>query len=143
MNKTFLQKSDITCKKWYLIDADGKTLGRLASFVANTLTGKKKSIYTPNLDLGDNVIIINSSKIKTSGNKENQKIYYHHSGRPGGLKTESLAKLRLRIPNRIIEKAVKGMLPKGRLGRQLFTNLKVYDGSYHPHEAQKPELINL
>nr|YP_009369915.1 50S ribosomal protein L13 [Boldia erythrosiphon]ARO90603.1 50S ribosomal protein L13 [Boldia erythrosiphon] len=143
MNKTFLQKLDITPKKWYLIDADGKILGRLASSVVNILTGKNKTLYSPNLDMGDNVIIINSRKINTTGNKEDQKRYYNHSGRPGGLKIESLSKLRTRIPNRIIEKAVKGMLPKGRLGRQLFTHLKVYADSHHCHDAQQPEIINL
>nr|YP_010337403.1 ribosomal protein L13 [Pulvinaster venetus]UNJ16988.1 ribosomal protein L13 [Pulvinaster venetus] len=143
MNKTLFQQLDLNKKKWYLIDANGQTLGRLATIVVNRLMGKHNVAYSPDCDLGDSIIIINSEKIKTTGKKEKQKMYYYHSGRPGGLRKESLEKLKMRLPNRVIEKAIKGMLPKGRLGRHLFTNLKVYSGSEHPHVAQKPEIINI
>nr|YP_009402745.1 50S ribosomal protein L13 [Compsopogon caeruleus]ARX96098.1 50S ribosomal protein L13 [Compsopogon caeruleus] len=143
MNKTIFKELETKEKKWYLINADGQTLGRLATFVARKLMGKDKIIYTPHSDEGDNIIIINARKVKTTGNKDKQKIYYYHSGRPGGLRTESLQQLKLRLPNRIIEKAIKGMLPKGTLGRKLFTKLKVYNDSQHPHEAQKPDNINI
>lgn len=127
--------------KWYLIDAKGKTLGRLATLIAILIRGKHKSVYTPYLNSGDNVIVINAKDICITGKKAKQKIYRRHSGRPGGLKIETFEKLQDRIPERILEKAVKGMLPKGPLGRSMYRNLKVYSGEDHPHQSQKPELL--
>lgn len=129
-------------KKWYVIDAKGKTLGRLSSIIATIISGKHKSIFNPSTNCGDYVIVINSQEIKVTGKKSNQKIYRRHSGRPGGLKVETFEKLQERIPERILEKAVKGMLPKGPLGRKMYTRLKVVQGSKHKYIAQKPELIN-
>jgi len=128
-------------KKWYVIDAKGKTLGKLATIIATILNGKHKSINNPSLDCGDYVIVINSKDIKVTGKKSEQKIYRRHSGRPGGLKIETFEKLQDRIPERILEKAVKGMLPKGPLGRDKFKHLKVYKEDSHPHASQNPELL--
>jgi large subunit ribosomal protein L13 len=125
------------------VDAENQTLGRLASEVASVLRGKNKPCYTPHLDAGDFVIVINADKIRVSGNKPTQKLYRRHSGRPGGMKTETFAHLQARIPERIVEKAVKGMLPHNALGRQLFRKLKVYKGTEHPHAAQKPQVLAL
>ena len=130
-------------QKWYVIDAEKQRLGRLACEVAKILRGKKKPTYTPHLDTGDFIIVINAEKIEVTGRKSHQKLYRRHSGRPGGMKVETFEKLLKRIPERIIEKAVKGMLPKNTLGRQLFTKLKVYAGPSHPHQAQKPEKLIL
>nr|ARO90971.1 50S ribosomal protein L13 [Corynoplastis japonica] len=141
MNITFLPSISNNTPKWYYIDAKGKNLGRLATQVANILRGKNKSTFTPFLDTGDYVIMINSDEVQISGQKELQKVYYSHSGRPGGLKQATFKQLKIDKSNRIIEKAVKGMLPKGPLGRKLFRKLKVYKGSNHPHIAQKPELV--
>nr|YP_010336178.1 ribosomal protein L13 [Chroodactylon ornatum]UNJ14584.1 ribosomal protein L13 [Chroodactylon ornatum] len=141
MNKTYLLNKNTIDQKWYLIDAKGKNLGRLATQVANMLRGKNKINYTPSIDNGDFIIIINASQITTSGNKSIQKLYRRHSGRPGGMKTETLEQLQMRIPTRIIENAVKGMLPKNTLGRQIIKKLKVYADDQHPHQAQKP--VNL
>jgi large subunit ribosomal protein L13 len=143
MNKTLVPKLDNIEKKWYVVDAENQRLGRLATEIANILRGKNKPSYTPHLDTGDYVIVINADKIVVTGKKAEQKLYRRHSGRPGGMKVETFAKLQQRIPERIIEKAVKGMLPKNSLGRSLFTNLKVYSGATHPHEAQKPEVLNI
>jgi large subunit ribosomal protein L13 len=143
MNKTPLPNPDTLDKKWYVIDAADQRLGRLATEVATILRGKNKPTYTPHLDTGDFVIIINAEKITVTGKKRDQKLYRRHSGRPGGMKVESFDKLQKRIPERIIEQAVKGMLPKNSLGRQLFTHLKVYTGAEHPHQAQKPEVLAL
>lgn len=143
MKDTFIPSKNFINKKWYVIDAENQTLGRLATKVSQILVGKEKSIYTPFLDTGDYIIIINAEKINVSGKKEKQKIYRNHSGRPGGMRTESLEKLRERRPEKIIEHAVKGMLPKGALGRKLYTNLKVYKGEQHPHDAQTPELLTV
>ena len=129
--------------KWYLIDAKGQTLGRVATLIATLLRGKNKAVYIPYLNNGDHVIVINAKDICVTGNKSKQKIYYRYSGYPGGLTTESFEKLQARIPERVIEKAVKGMLPKGPLGRTMFKNLKVYASELHPHESQKPELLNI
>lgn len=131
------KEADIT-KTWYIIDADGKTLGRLAVEVTNILRGKHKPEFTPHVDCGDFVVIVNAEKIHVSGRKEVQKVYYRHSGHPQGFKQETLASLRQRKPIAIIERAVKGMLPHTTLGRQQFTKLKVYAGPEHPHEAQQP-----
>ena len=143
MNKTPLPSIDSLDRQWYLVDAENQTLGRLASEVASVLRGKNKPTYTPHLDTGDFVIVINADKIRVSGNKPTQKLYRRHSGRPGGMKTETFAHLQARIPERIVEKAVKGMLPHNALGRQLFRKLKVYKGSEHPHAAQKPQAFAL
>ena len=143
MNKTPLPSIDSLDRQWYLVDAENQTLGRLASEVASVLRGKNKPCYTPHLDAGDFVIVINADKIRVSGNKPTQKLYRRHSGRPGGMKTESFAALQARIPERIIEKAVKGMLPHNALGRQLFRKLKVYKGAEHPHAAQQPKALAL
>jgi len=142
LNKTSLPKVESIERKWYLVDAKDQRLGRLATQVAMILREKNKAVFTPHLDTGDFVIIINAEKILVTGKKDSQKLYRRHSGRPGGMKTETFAKLQVRIPERIIEKAVKGMLPKNSLGRSLFTKLKVYAGNTHPHSAQQPiELI--
>ncbi|MFM7647973.1 MAG: 50S ribosomal protein L13 [Cyanobium sp.] len=143
MNKTPLPSVDSLDRQWYLVDAENQTLGRLASEVASVLRGKNKPTYTPHLDTGDFVIVINADKIRVSGNKPTQKLYRRHSGRPGGMKTETFAHLQARIPERIVEKAIKGMLPHNALGRQLFRKLKVYKGSDHPHAAQQPQVLAL
>lgn len=139
--KTHIPPVDSLDRQWYVIDATNQRLGRLASEVAQILRGKNKANYTPHMDVGDFVIIINAEKVAVTGKKSSQKLYRRHSGRPGGMKVETFAKLQARLPERIIEKAVKGMLPKQALGRQLFTKLKVYRGPNHPHEAQKPQTL--
>ena len=136
--KTYSAKPLEVERKWHLIDADGQTLGRLAVVAANLLRGKNKPQYTPNVDTGDFVIIINAEKIKVSGTKETDKIYYHHTGYPGGLRAASFKELMEKDPRMPIEKAIKGMLPKNTLGAQQFTKLKVYVGDKHNHVAQKP-----
>jgi len=141
--KTIFAKNTDVNRKWHVIDADGLVLGRLASRVALVLRGKDKPIFTPHVDTGDFVIIINAGKIRLTGNKLDQKVYYHHSGYPGGLKTETAKDLMKKSPERIIISAVKGMLPKNILGRQQLSKLKVYRGADHPHEAQSPEALNL
>lgn len=141
MTKTYLPPVDSIERNWYLVDAANQRLGRLASEIATVLRGKNKPTFTPHLDTGDFVIVINAEKIDVTGRKRSQKLYRRHSGRPGGMKTETFAKLQARIPERIIEQAVKGMLPKNTLGRQLFTKLKVYAGSDHPHQAQMPQTL--
>lgn len=143
MEKTYLPPQDTIERNWYVVDAAGQRLGRLASEIACILRGKNKPIYTPHMDTGDFVIVINAEKVEVTGKKREQKLYRRHSGRPGGMKVENFAKLQARIPERIIEHAVKGMLPKNSLGRQLFTKLKVYAGSDHPHQAQKPEVLTI
>ncbi len=141
MTKTYVPSVDTLERKWYVVDATNLRLGRLASEVAMILRGKNKPTYTPNLDTGDFVIIVNAEKVVVTGRKADQKLYRRHSGRPGGMKTETFTQLQARIPERIVEKAVKGMLPKNALGRQLFTKLKVYAGPVHPHQAQQPEAL--
>ena len=143
MNKTSVPSPDSIDRKWFLVDAENQTLGRLATEVASVLRGKTKPNFTPHLDTGDFVIVVNAEKIKVTGKKSDQKLYRRHSGRPGGMKVETFKSLQSRIPERIVEKAIKGMLPHTRLGRQLFTKLKVYKGSEHPHAAQEPTLLNL
>ena len=139
--KTFMANPDKLEKKWYLVDAEGATLGRLSSEVAKILRGKNKPEYTPFVDTGDYVIIINAEKIKVTGKKLNQKIYYHHSAYVGGMKETTLKDMLARKPEKVLELAIKGMLPKGPLGRSMYGKLFVYAGSEHPHAAQKPELI--
>ena len=141
--KTFMAKKEAVERKWYVIDAEGKTLGRLATVCANLLRGKTKPNYTPNVDTGDFVIVINADKIQVSGKKETDKIYYHHTGFPGGLKSISFKDLMEKDPTKAIEKAVKGMLPHNTLGAEQFTKLKVYAGAEHPHAAQKPEVYEM
>jgi len=141
MTKTYVPAVNEIEKKWYVVDATNQRLGRLATEIATVLRGKNKPTYTPNLDAGDFVVVINAEKVDITGNKRFDKLYRRHSGRPGGMKTETFDELQNRIPERIIEKAVKGMLPKNALGRQLFTKLKVYAGPEHPHQAQQPEAM--
>ncbi|OAY28832.1 50S ribosomal protein L13, chloroplastic [Manihot esculenta] len=140
-NKTWYPKAADhvnTDKPWYVVDATDKILGRLASTIAIYIRGKNLATYTPSVDMGAFVIVVNAEKVAVSGKKRTQKLYRRHSGRPGGMKVETFDQLQQRIPERIIEHAVRGMLPKGRLGRALFNHLKVYKGPEHPHEAQKP-----
>ncbi|KAJ7981888.1 50S ribosomal protein L13 [Quillaja saponaria] len=140
-NKTWYPKAADhvnTDKPWYIVDATDKILGRLASTIAIHIRGKNLATFTPSVDMGAFVIVVNAEKVAVSGKKRTQKLYRRHSGRPGGMKVETFAQLQQRIPERIIEHAVRGMLPKGRLGRKLFNHLKVYKGPDHPHEAQKP-----
>ena len=136
-------KSGNVEKNWHLVDAEDKVLGRLAVKIATILSGKNKAQYSPNADLGDFVVVVNAEKVKVTGNKFSQKNYYHHTGYPGGLKTKSFEKMQEDSPEKIIEKAVKGMLPKNKLGADLFRNLKVFPGSEHDHEAQKPKPIDV
>lgn len=142
-NKTYVPPVATMERNWYVVDATNQRLGRLASEIAMVLRGKNKPTYTPHLDTGDFVIVINADKVDVTGKKRVQKVYRRHSGRPGGMKTESFEKLQARLPERIIEVAVKGMLPKNSLGRQLFTKLKVYASDTHPHAAQKPEVLTI
>lgn len=137
-----LRKEDVT-RKWWVVDATDKTLGRLASQVAFLLRGKHKTQFTPHIDCGDFVIVLNSSKIKVEGKREEQKEYFHYTGYPGGAKFRSFKELLQKNPNFLIEHAVKGMLPKNRLGRKIIKKLKVYEGNEHPHQAQKPEFFEI
>ena len=139
--KTFMASPATIDRKWYVVDATDMTLGRLASEVAKVLRGKNKPIFTPHIDCGDNVIVINAEKIKVTGKKMDQKVYYHNSDYVGGLKEATLREKLEKKPEQVIELAVKGMLPKGPLGRQMFTKLHVYAGPEHKHEAQKPEVL--
>ncbi|MBO8165302.1 MAG: 50S ribosomal protein L13 [Brevibacillus sp.] len=140
MRTTYMAKPLEVERKWYIVDAAGQTLGRLASEVASILRGKHKPEFTPHVDTGDFVIVINADKVKLTGKKLSDKIYYRHSQYPGGLKATTAGDMLKNRPERMFELAVKGMLPKNSLGRQMFTKLKVYAGSEHPHEAQKPEV---
>ena len=140
-NKTYSAKPLEVERKWYVIDAEGEILGRLATRVANILRGKNKPEYTPNVDTGDFVIVVNAEKIAVTGKKLDQKIYYHHSDYVGGMKETTLREMMAKKPERVIELAVKGMLPKGPLGRQMYTKLHVYAGAEHAHAAQKPEVL--
>lgn len=139
--KTFMANAQTVERKWYVVDADGMTLGRLASQVAAILRGKNKPTYTPHCDTGDHVIIINAAKVVLTGKKLDQKIYYHHSDYVGGMKETTLREMLAKKPEKVVELAVKGMLPKGPLGREMFTKLHVYAGAEHPHTAQKPEVL--
>jgi large subunit ribosomal protein L13 len=141
--KTYSLKAKDINKTWYVADAEGQVLGRLASRVATVLRGKHKPSFSPHLDMGDFVIITNAEKIKVTGDKENQKIYWHHSGFPGGQKIRNLDSVRKKHPERIIEGAVRGMLPHNRLGRQMLRHLKVYTGTDHPHQAQQPQPLDI
>ena len=141
--KTYMPSATTVEKKWYVVDATDMTLGRLASNVANVLRGKNKPIYTPHIDTGDYVIIVNADKITVSGNKLNDKVYYHHSGYIGGIKSATLKEKLEKNPTFVIEHAVKGMLPKGPLGRQMYKKLFVYAGPDHKHQAQQPESLEI
>jgi large subunit ribosomal protein L13 len=141
--KTYVAKPSTIVKKWYVVDASGRTLGRLATVVADTLRGKNKPIYTPNIDTGDFVVIINADKVVVTGNKAEDKMYYHHSGYPGGIKAESYRHLFARKPEEVVRKAVKGMLQHNKLGAAQLKKLKIYAGPEHPHQAQHPEVLEL
>jgi len=141
MMKTFTAKEAEVQRDWYIVDAKDKILGRLATEVARRLRGKHKPEFTPHIDTGDYIIIINADKIRATGNKMLDKVYYRHSGYPGGIKSETLGKLLKRFPERPLEIAIKGMLPKGPLGRDMFRKLKVYAGTEHPHVAQQPQVL--
>ncbi len=143
MNKTSIPSIDSISRQWYLVDAENQTLGRLATEVASVLRGKNKPNFTPHLDNGDFVVVVNAEKILVTGKKAEQKLYRRHSGRPGGMKVENFSSLQGRLPERIVEKAIKGMLPHNALGRQLFRKLKVYKGSEHPHAAQNPQILRV
>ncbi len=139
--KSFVAKPHEVVRKWYVVDAEGKTLGRMATEIATVLRGKHKPIYTPHVDCGDYVIVINAEKVEVTGKKFKEKVYKSHSGYPGGLKEITFDKLQAKKPEEIVRHAVKGMLPKGRLGRQMYKKLKVYAGPEHNHKAQKPEVL--
>ena len=139
--KTYMANPDKIERKWYVVDAEGCTLGRLASGVASVLRGKNKPQFTPHVDTGDYVIIVNADKIKVSGKKMDQKIYYNHSEYVGGMKETTLAEMMAKKPEKVVELAVKGMLPKGPLGREMYSKLFVYAGPEHKHAAQKPEVL--
>ena len=140
---TFMAKKSDVIRNWYVIDAEGKNLGRVASKAATILRGKHKAIYTPHVDCGDYVIIINAEKVNLTGNKLDQKMYYNHSGYPGGLRERNAREMIENYPEEMMERAIKGMLPKGRLGRQMYRKLFVYAGEEHPHMAQKPVKMDI
>ncbi|HSW94196.1 MAG TPA: 50S ribosomal protein L13 [Gammaproteobacteria bacterium] len=141
--RTYNAKNETTTHDWYLVDAAGKTLGRLASEIARRLRGKHKPVYTPHVDTGDYIVVINAEKVKVTGNKTKDKVYYSHSGYPGGIKEITFEKLLAKAPARVIEMAVKGMLPKNPLGRAMYRKLKVFAGTEHTHAAQQPKPLVL
>ena len=141
--KTFIAKKDEIERGWYLVDADGKTLGRLAVEIARRLRGKHKAVYTPYVDTGDFVVVVNAEKVALTGNKPSDKIYYHHTGYPGGIKSITAEKLRQSKPEELLRSAVKGMLPKNTLGRAMLKKLKIYKGASHPHSAQEPKTLDI
>ena len=141
--KSFMASPATIDRKWYVVDAEGQTLGRLSSEIAKILRGKNKPTYTPHIDTGDNVIVVNAEKIKVTGKKLDQKIYYNHSDFPGGMRETTLKEMLAKKPEDVITLAVKGMLPKGPLGRSMITKLHVYAGAEHPHAAQKPEVLEI
>jgi large subunit ribosomal protein L13 len=141
--KTISAKAEDVKRDWFLVDADGKTLGRLATEIARRLRGKHKAIYTPHVDTGDYIVVINAEKVRVSGNKAKDKMYYHHSGYMGGLKQTNFSDMIERSPERVIEIAVKGMLPKNPLGREMYRKLKVYAGAKHQHAAQQPQPLEI
>ena len=143
LQRTFTPTPADIDRSWYVVDAEGIPLGRLASEVAQILRGKQKPTYAPHMDMGDYVIVVNAGKVAVSGNKETDKVYHRHSGFPGGLRSHNLAYVRTEHPERLVQNAVRGMIPKNRLGRQTLTKLKVYADSDHPHEAQKPQPLTL
>jgi len=141
--KTFSAKNETARHDWYVIDATDKTLGRMATEIARRLRGKHKPEFTPHVDTGDYIVVVNAEKVKVTGNKTSDKMYYHHTGYPGGIKSISFEKLRDKAPERIIQRAVKGMMPRNRLGRAMLLKLKIYAGAEHPHSAQQPVELNL
>ena len=141
--KTYTAKSETAEHGWFVVDAEGKTLGRLSTEIARRLRGKHKPVYTPHVDTGDYIVVVNAEKIRVTGRKETDKTYYRHSGYPGGIKSITLDKLRKEAPTRIIETAVKGMLPRGPLGRAMFRKLRVYAGPEHQHAAQQPQSLEI
>jgi large subunit ribosomal protein L13 len=142
MEKTTLSaKAADVQRNWYIIDASDKILGRLASFAASRLRGKHKTCYTPHVDTGDYIVIVNAENVRVTGNKEEGKKYYHHTGYPGGIKETNVAKVRAEHPERLLENAIRGMLPKGPLGRDMFRKLKIYTGAEHPHAGQNPTVV--
>ncbi len=143
LKRTFSAKKSDVEEKWWLVDARGKVLGRMASEIARVLRGKNKPIFTPHVDTGDFVIVINAVKVRFTGNKLKDKVYYHHSGYIGGLKSITAEKLIEKNPTEVVRRAVKGMLPKNRLGRKLIKKLKIYAGGEHPHQAQHPEILDI
>ena len=141
--KTFMLRKEDVEHKWFVIDADGQNLGKVAALAATRLRGKHKPTYTPHVDCGDNIIIVNAEKINLTGNKLDNKMYYNHSGYPGGLRERTAKTMKERYPVEMVERAIKGMLPNGRLGREMYTKLFVYEGPDHKHEAQKPERLEV
>ena len=141
--KTFSAKASEVSRDWFVVDASDKTLGRLASEIAHRLRGKHKAEYTPHVDTGDYIVVVNAEKVRVTGAKTTDKMYHHHTGYPGGLKSVSFEKLIEKAPERVIQGAVKGMLPRNPLGRAMFKKLKVYAGSEHPHAAQQPQALNI
>ena len=141
--KTISAKAETVQRSWYVIDAEGHTLGRLATEVARRLRGKHKTEYTPHVDTGDYIVVVNAEKVKVTGRKASDKTYYRHTGHPGGLKEATFAQMIERSPEKVIELAVKGMLPRNPLGRAMYRKLKVYAGQEHPHDAQQPETLTL
>ena len=141
--KTFSARPESVKRDWFVVDATGKTLGRLATEIARRLRGKHKPEYTPHVDTGDYMVVVNAAKVRVTGNKPSDKIYYHHSGYPGGIKAIPFEKLLAKAPERVIERAVKGMLPKNPLGRAMFRKLKVYAGAEHRHAAQQPQPLEI
>lgn len=141
--KTFSAKPATVKRDWYVVDASGKTLGRIATEIARRLRGKHKAEYTPHVDTGDYIVVVNAEKVRVTGNKAQDKVYYHHTGYVGNMKSISFEKLVLKAPERIIEIAVKGMLPKNPLGRAMFRKLKVYAGPEHKHTAQQPQVLDI
>ena len=139
--KTYMANPDKIERKWYVVDAEGQTLGRLSAEIAKVLRGKNKPVFTPHIDTGDYVVVVNAAKVKVTGKKLDQKVYYHHSDYVGGMKETTLREMMAKKPEAVIEMAVKGMLPKGPLGREMMTKLHVYAGAEHPHAAQKPEVL--
>ena len=143
VEKTYILKSEDVQRGWFVVDAADQTLGRLATQIASVLRGKHKPAFSPDVDLGDFVVVVNAEKIHTTGRKLDQKMYYHHSGYPGGLKSTSLRAMLSKHPERVVEHAVRGMLPKNRLGRRMLKRLKAYEGPIHPHQAQQPKPLEL
>ena len=141
--KTFTAKNETVQRDWYIVDAAGQTLGRLATEIASRLRGKHKPEYTPHVDTGDYIVVINAEKVRVTGNKTSDKIYYSHTGFPGGIKEISFEKLIAKAPERVLEAAVKGMLPRNPLGRDMYRKLKVYAGTNHPHAAQQPQELKI
>jgi large subunit ribosomal protein L13 len=141
--KTYVAKPESVQRDWFVVDADGKTLGRIATEIAHRLRGKHKAEYTPHVDTGDYIVVVNAEKVTVTGNKAKNKMYYSHTGFPGGIKEINIEKLIAKKPEMVLEKAIKGMLPRGPLGREMFRKLKVYAGPEHKHTAQQPQVLDI